>query len=275
MPELQLQEIIHTYVMPWAPSVLQALLIFLIGRLAVKVVVKISDTLIRRTPLDNILIRFATSFISSMLMLVVIIAALNPLGVETTSLIALIGAAGLAIGLALQDSLKNFAAGVMLILFRPFKEGDFVEVGGSMGIIENIQIMSTIMRSGDNKEITIPNAAIYGNTMTNYSARPTRRVDMVFGISYDADLKLAKDILIQLVNEDERTLQEPAPVVAVGALNDSSVDILVRPWVKGSDYWGYYWGMQEKVKLAFDAAGVGIPYPQMDVHFKPVDAPKI
>lgn len=271
MSDFDFVQLFNTFIMPWAPKVLQALLIFIIGRLVVKLIVKLSDTLIRRTPLDNILIRFATSLISSLLMLFVIIAALNPLGVDTTSLIALIGAAGIAVGLAMQDSLKNFASGVMLILFRPFKEGDFVEVGGSTGIVEQINIMSTVMRSGDNKEIIIPNLAIYGNTMTNYSARPTRRVDMVFGIGYDSDLKKAKEILARLVSEDDRVLAEPAAVIAVGALNDSSVDILVRPWVNNADYWAVYWSMHEQVKLAFDAEGISIPFPQMDVHLKQKD----
>ncbi len=268
MNDFDLIQLLQTFVMPWAPKVLQAILIFVLGRIVVKIVVRISDTLIRRTPLDNILIRFATSLISSLLMLIVIIAALNPLGVDTTSLIALIGAAGLAVGLAMQDSLKNFASGVMLITFRPFKEGDFVEVGGSTGIIEQINIMSTVMRSGDNKEIIIPNSAIYGNTMTNFSARPTRRVDMVFGIGYESDLKKAKEVLIDIVKQDPRVLAEPEPVIVVGALNDSSVDILVRPWVNNADYWGVYWAIHEAVKLRFDQEGISIPFPQMDVHLK-------
>ena len=204
------------------------------------------------------------------MLLVVIIASLNQLGVDTTSLIALIGAAGLAVGLALQGTLQNFAAGVMLIIFRPFKTGDFVEAGGCAGIVENVSIFNTVMRTGDNKEVTIPNGAIYGGTITNYSAKPTRRVDLVFGIGYDDDIKKAKAILEQLMNDDERILSDPAPLVAVGELADSSVNFNVRPWVNSADYWGVYFDLTENVKLAFDAAGISIPYPQMDVHSQKV-----
>lgn len=266
MVEFNFADIWSQFIMPWAPSVLQAVLILIGGKIAVSIVVRISDTLIRRTPLDNILIRFTTSILKVLLMVMVIIAALNPLGVDTTSLIALIGAAGLAVGLAVQDSLKSLAAGVMLILTQPFKEGDFVDIAGTLGVVESINILNTQMRSGDNKLIIVPNAQIFGATITNFSNRPTRRVDMTFGISYDADLKRAKEILQALLADDERVLAEPQPAVMVGALNDSSVDLLCRPWVNTADYWGVYWDMQERVKLAFDEAGIGIPYPQLDVH---------
>lgn len=271
MLELTVSEIWAQFVMPWAPSVLQSILILMGGKIAVSVVVRVSDTLIRRTPLDNILIRFATSILKVLLMVMVIIAALNPLGVDTTSLIALIGAAGLAVGLAMQDSLKSLAAGVMLIVTQPFKEGDFVDIAGTMGVVETINILNTQMRTGDNKLIIVPNAQIFGATITNFSNRPTRRVDMTFGISYDSDLKRAKAILQALIAADERVLPEPQAAVMVGALNDSSVDLLCRPWVNTADYWSLYWDMQERVKLAFDEAGISIPYPQMDVHLSRTD----
>jgi len=216
--------------------------------------------------MDEILVGFLTSIMRWVLLLFVIIAALSQLGVDTTSLVALLGAAGLAIGLSLQSSLANFASGVMLIIFRPFTKGDFIEAGGAMGVIEKISIFTTTMTTPDNKEVIVPNGAIIGGNITNFSARDTRRVDMVFGISYGDDLLKAKQLLQQIIDEDPRVLRDPAPVIALGALNDSSVDFLVRPWAKSSDYWNLLWDTTEKVKLKFDEAGISIPFPQMDVH---------
>ena len=216
--------------------------------------------------MDEILVNFVASIIKTILLLFVVIAALDQLGVDTTSLIALLGAAGLAIGLALQGSLQNFAAGVMLIIFRPFKSGDFVEVAGTAGVVETISIFSSTLRTGDNREVIIPNGSIYGGTITNYSARATRRVDMVFGIGYDDDIKKAKQLMEQVVTADERVLAEPAPVIAVSELADSSVNFVVRPWVNTPDYWAVLWDLTEEIKLKFDAEGISIPYPQMDVH---------
>ena len=193
-------------------------------------------------------------------------AALDQLGVNTTSMIALIGAAGLAIGLSLQGTLQNLASGIMLIIFRPFKDGDFIEAAGVSGVVENIGIFTITMRTGDNKEVIVPNGQIYGGTITNNSSRNTRRVDMVFGIGYDDDLKKAKDILIKILEDDERILKDPEPLVAVSALAESSVNFNVRPWCAKSDYWNVYYDTHEKVKLTFDAEGISIPYPQMDVH---------
>ena len=171
-----------------------------------------------------------------------------------------------AIGLSLQSSLSNFASGVMLIIFRPFTKGDFVEAGGATGVVDSISIFTTTMTTPDNKEVIVPNGAILGGNITNFSARPTRRVDMVFGISYDDDLKKAKDILTEIIAADDRVLAEPAPVITVGELADSSVNFLVRPWANSGDYWGVLWDTTEAVKLKFDEAGISIPYPQMDVH---------
>jgi small conductance mechanosensitive channel len=212
------------------------------------------------------LISFVASITKTILLLFVAIAALNKLGIDTTSLIALLGAAGLAVGLALQNSLQNFAAGVMLIVFRPFKAGDFVELAGVAGVVENIGIFSSVLRTGDNRELIIPNGAIYGGIITNYSARSTRRVDMVFGVAYDDDLKAAKELLRSIILADDRVLSDPEPVVAVSELADSSVNFIVRPWVKSADYWPVLWDTTEKVKLEFDAQGLSIPYPQMDIH---------
>jgi small conductance mechanosensitive channel len=266
MPELDV--LLETYVVPWGINFGLALVIFIAGRWISGLLGKVLKRVLERTKLDQMLVRFILSIVSVLLTLVVVVASLGQLGVDTTSLIALVGAAGLAIGLALQDSLKNFAAGVLLIFFRPFKEGDFVEVAGVSGIAESITIFSTVMRTGDNREVIVPNGAIYSDTITNYNRRPTRRVDMVFGISYDDDLRKAKAILMEIVKADPRVLPEPEPVVAVGALADSSVNFIVRPWVNTPDYWPTFWDITEKVKLRFDEEGISIPYPQMDVHVK-------
>ena len=272
MPEslnnIDIGNLISTYIVPWAINIFFALVIFIVGRWVIRILIKLLRKALGRAKMDDILINFVASMASALLLLFVIIAALNQLGVNTTSLIALLGAAGLAIGLALQNSLQNFASGVMLIIFRPFKTGDFVEAGGTSGVVEHISIFTTIMRTGDNREVIVPNGAIYNGTITNYSARETRRIDMVFGIGYDDDIKKAKEILQQLLDADKRVLKDPAPLIAVGELADSSVNFNVRPWVKSGDYWAVKFDFTEQVKLTFDAQGISIPYPQMDVHME-------
>lgn len=259
--------IINTYVIPWAINITFALLIFLIGRIVIKIVSGLVGKALARTKLDIILIEFVQSLTQALLLIFVIVAALDQLGVNTTSLIAVLGAAGLAIGLALQGSLQNFAAGFMLLVFRPFKSGDFVEAAGTMGVIEKISIFSTIMRTGDNKEVIVPNGSIYSGNIINYSARATRRIDMVFGIGYGDDLKKARDIIARIVSADERVLAQPETVIAVSDLGASSVNFVVRPWVKTDDYWPVKFDLTEKIKLAFDEGGITIPFPQMDVHW--------
>lgn len=261
-----MESISQDYILPWAINIGLALAIFVVGRWVVKLLIGLLTRILRKTKMDQMLINFVTSIAHAILLLFVVIAALGELGVDTTSLIALIGAAGLAIGLSLQDSLKNFAAGVMLIVFRPFREGDFVEAGGVSGIVEHITIFNSVMRTGDNREIIIPNGKIYNDSIVNYSARATRRVDMVFGIGYGDDLLKAKQILIEILEQDERVLKDPAPLVNVASLGDSSVNFNVRPWVKSADYWAVLWDTTEKVKLEFDRQGISIPFPQMDVH---------
>jgi small conductance mechanosensitive channel len=196
----------------------------------------------------------------------VIIAALGQLGIQTTSFIAILGAAGLAIGLALQGSLSNFSAGVLMIIFRPFKQGDFIEGAGVAGIVEEVHIFNTVLRTGDNKTIIIPNDALMGGNIINYSTQPTRRLDLVVGIGYDDDIKKAKNILNELMANDERILKDPAPTLGLLELADSSVNFAVRPWVNSSDYWGVHFDLLESIKLRFDAEGISIPYPQQDVH---------
>ena len=260
------KEFSQELLMQWAVNVGAAIVVFVLGRIIVKLVVKVLSHGMRRAKIDELLISFVSSIAQWALMLFVIIAALGQLGVDTNSLVALLGAAGIAVGLALKDSLQNFASGVMLIIFRPFKNGDFVEAGGVMGVVEHIGIFTTNLKTGDNKEVIVPNGQIYGSTITNYSSKPTRRVDMTIGISYESDIKKAKEIIVRILAEDSRVLKDPAPVVAVGELADSSVNFVVRPWVNSADYWAVLWDTNEKVKEAYDAEGIVIPYPQMDVH---------
>jgi small conductance mechanosensitive channel len=266
LDKIDIQQLIETYVLPWGINIVMALAIFVVGKFIVNILVNVAKKLMGKAKVDNILINFIASIIKTVLLLFVVIAALDQLGVDTTSMIALIGAAGLAIGLALQGTLQNLASGVMLIIFRPFSDGDFIEAAGVSGVVEEIGIFSITMRTGDNREIIIPNGEIYGGTITNNSRRETRRVDMVFGIGYDDDLLKAKDIIKKILSEDERILADPAPAVVVGELADSSVNFNVRPWCKTSDYWGVYSDVHEKIKLTFDAEGISIPYPQMDIH---------
>jgi len=268
MENIDFRALFDGYIVPWGINIVFALVIFFVGKAVVKILVKLTRSLLKRARMDDILINFLSSILNTVLLLFVIIAALDRLGVNTNSLLTLIGAAGIAIGLALQNSLQNFAAGVMLIVFRPFKAGDFIEAGGTSGVVETISIFSTTMRTGDNREVIVPNGAIYGGTITNYSARETRRIDMVFGIGYESDLKKARTILQGLVEADERILKEPAPQIAVSELADSSVNFVVRPWVNSDDYWNVRFDLTEKVKLSFDENGISIPFPQMDVHVK-------
>ena len=268
MDQMNIPEMFSTYVIPWAINIALALLIFYVGRMVIKIVVKILRKLLARAKMDEILVNFVSSIVKSLLLLFVVVAALDRLGVDTTSLIALLGAAGLAVGLALQGSLQNFAAGVMMIVFRPFRAGDYVEAGGTAGVVEAINIFSTTMRTGDNREIIVPNGSIDNGAITNYSARETRRIDMVFGISYSDDLRRARAIMQQVLDDDERVLKDPAYTVAVAELADSSVNFVVRPWVKNSDYWAVKFDLTEKIKLAFDDNGISIPFPQMDVHMQ-------
>lgn len=247
-------------------KIVGALLIFAIGKWVVGKIMKLIRKLMERAGVDATLIRFADNVVYVLLMAVVILAALNALGVQTTSFVAIIGAASLAIGLALQGTLGNVGSGVLLILFRPFKVGDFVKVAGEMGVVEAISLFATTLNTPDNKVIIIPNGSVTSGNITNFSAKATRRVDLTFGIGYDDDLKKAKGVLESIISADERILPEPAPFVAVSELADSSVNFVVRTWVNSADYWGVYFDTIEKVKVTFDAEGISIPYPQMDVH---------
>lgn len=268
---MDMSSIWNLYVLPWGIKIALALIIFYVGRMVVSTVSGVVEKFMRNRGMDEILVKFLCSILRWVLLLFVVIAALSQLGIDTTSLVALLGAAGLAIGLSLQSSLSNLASGVMLIIFRPFTKGNFVEAGGATGSVDNISIFTTTLTTPDNKEVIVPNGAILSNNITNFSARPTRRVDMVFGISYDDDIRLAKKLLEDIIAADERVLAEPAPVIALGELADSSVNFLVRPWAKTEDYWQLLWDTTEAVKLKFDEAGISIPYPQMDIHVGKVE----
>lgn len=268
---INIGQMTDVYLIPWAIKITMAIVIFVVGKYVVRILTRLLNQLMTKTCVEAILVNFISSIFKTVGLLFVVVAALDQLGVDTTSLVALIAAAGLAIGLSLQSTLQNLASGVMLIIFQPFKGGDFIDAGGVMGTVEKINIFNTVMRTGDNREIIVPNGAIYGGTITNYSARETRRVDMVFGIGYDDDLRKAKGIINAVLTADERVLSEPAPLVAVAELGDSSVNFNVRPWCKSADYWGLYFDTHENIKIAFDEAGITIPYPQMDVHIDKPD----
>lgn len=266
MSELLPTDWLHGYALPWGLNLLLAAGTFYLGLLLARAIVGLVRRLLGRAGLDTILVNFVASILNGVLLLVVAIAALDRLGVDTTSLVALIGAAGLAIGLALQDSLKNFAAGVLLVVFRPFKTGDFVEAGGTAGVVEKINIFSSTFRTPDNREIVVPNGAIYSGVITNYSARATRRIDLVFSIDYGDDIRRAREVIGRVLAADERVLTDPAPYIGVAELGASSVDLHVRPWVATADYFTTMCDLKEQVKLAFDEAGITIPFPQMDLH---------
>ncbi len=243
-----------------------AIAILIIGRWIAKSIEKVLETVLDKRKVDPTVTQFLGNLSYMLMMTLVVLAAVEKLGVKTTSFVAVIGAAGLAIGLALQGSLSNFASGVLLVMFRPFKVADFVEASGTMGVVEEIQVFATRMRTGDNKVITIPNSGIMNGPITNHTARDTRRAEFIFGIGYDDDLKKAKEILIEMFEGDERVLKDPELQVVVKELADSSVNLMVRAWVKTPDMWPLTFDMTEAVKLRFDQEGISIPYPQQDVH---------
>ncbi|MGL5036358.1 MAG: mechanosensitive ion channel domain-containing protein [Aeromonas sp.] len=249
-------------------NIAAALLTLLIGYIAANLISSGVVKVMQARKLDITITHFIGSILKYAILVFVVIAALGRVGVQTASFVAIIGAAGLAIGLALQGSLSNFAAGFLLIIFRPIKAGEFIEVAGTAGAVQSVQLFTTVLTSADNKMVVVPNSAILNGTIVNYSRMDTRRVDMTFGIGYGSDLRKAKQLLERLVNEEPRILKDPTVTIAVGALADSSVNIVVRPWVKTADYWGVWFDFHEKVKLTFDAEGIEIPFPQMVMHMQ-------
>ena len=263
---------IYEYLATNSLNLVYAIIILVVGRwvsiLAGKLVLKAMG----KTKVDATLHKFIAGLVRTGLFIFVIIAVLERLGLKTTSFVAVVGAAGLAIGLALQGSLANFAAGVLLIIFKPFRVGDYVEVAGTAGTVRQIEIFNTILDSPDNRRVIVPNAQVTGGNIINYTVNGTRRVDMVVGVSYDDDLQKARQVIEQVLRAEGRLLADPAPVVAVSEMADSSVNFVVRPWVKAADYWGVYFDLTERIKVALDENGITIPYPQRDVYVKQMAA---
>jgi small conductance mechanosensitive channel len=262
----QILERVWELVTIYGLKVIAAIAIFVIGRWVAKAVASMIRKMMRNAEVDQTLRRFVANMAYIALLAFVVLAALGQLGIQTTSFIAILGAAGLAVGLALQGSLSNFAAGFLMILFRPIRVGDFIEGAGTAGTVEEIAIFTTTLVTPDNKTVIIPNAALTGGNIVNWTVKGTRRVDMVMGIGYTDDIDKAKQIMADILAKDPRVLKDPAPAIAVSELADSSVNFVVRPWVKASDYWGVYNDTHEAVKKAFDAQGISIPFPQRDVH---------
>lgn len=249
-----------------------ALIIFYVGRWVAGMVVRGIATVMQKSNMDKTLETFICNLVRMTLILFVIIAAVNQLGIQTTSLIAVLGAAGLAVGLALQGSLSNFASGVLIILFRPYKVGDYIEGAGVTGSVEDMQILTTVLTTGDNKRVIVPNSQIMGSIITNYSSNDRRRIDLVVGVSYDDDIDKVRDELKALVAADDRILDDPACLIAVSELADSSVNFILRPWVKTSDYSAVKFSLTEAIKKRFDEVGISFPFPQHDVHLHNVSA---
>ena len=263
----------HSYLVPFGIRLVTALLVFYFGRMAARILRKVFNRA-AATKLDDSLRKFSSSILYMLSMAVVVIAALDQLGVESTAAVAILGAAGLAIGLALQGSLGNFAAGFLLILFRPFKVGDFITAAGQSGTVDSVEVFTTTLITPDNRVIIVPNGQISSSSIINFSARDTRRIDLVIGIGYGDDIKQAKSVIEAIFEADERILAEPAPAVAVSELGESSVDLVVRPWVNRSDFWAVRCDITQTIKESFDKAGISIPFPQRDLHIvRDDDAP--
>lgn len=269
LPVDQIDEYTNTAIelgIAYAPKLILAIVTLIIGLWIVNRVIAGLGKMLAKGGTEQTLQKFLANLASVILKGLLFISVASMVGIETTSFIAILGAAGLAIGLALQGSLANFAGGVLILMFRPYRVGDFIETNGHMGSVKSIEIFNTVMTTGDNKTIIIPNGAVSNNPITNFSMQDTRRVDIDFGISYDDDLRIGKDVLIKLIEADERIHSDPAPMVVISSLGDSCVNITTRSWVDSGNYWPVYFDLMENSKLALEAAGLSIPYPQQDVH---------
>ena len=258
----QLSELLSSF----GISLFIALSILIIGRQVVKILIKIISTALERSNTEDTVRIFVTNLLNTLLMIVVFIAAINQLGIQTTSIIAVLGAAGLAIGLALQGSLSNFAAGILIVIYRPYKVGDYIQADNHLGTVDDIQIFSTVLKTPDNKLVIVPNGSIMNGSIVNFSNQDKRRVDIIASCSYEDDIDKVKSVLADILSKDDRILNEPKPRIAVSELADSSVNFIVRPWVKNSDYIDVYYSLLEEIKKRFDQEGIAIPYPQTDVH---------
>lgn len=250
----------------WLGHIAIALLIYIAGRWVIRQLLKVTERALRLRNVDKVLSNFLRNLISAALTVLLIIMVLQQLGVQTSSLLAIIGAAGLAIGLALKDSLGNFASGVMLVILKPFRAGDFVDIGSVSGTVETVHIFNTVITTPDNREVTIPNSLITSDAIINYTARPIRRIDLVVGVAYDDNLQVASQAIEKALTQQSKLLAEPAPVVMVYELGDSSVNFAVRPWVKTDDYWSVRGPLMQSIKAELEAAGCSIPFPQRDIH---------
>lgn len=262
----QLMKLALGFVTTYGPKLIAAIVIFYVGKIVAKWIRRLVVRGMEKAGIDSMIVGFSASMVYIGLMVFVVLAALGQLGIQTTSFLAVLGAAGLAIGLALKGSLSNFAAGFMMIIFRPFKVGDFIEAAGVSGKVDTIHIFTTTLRTGDNKLIIIPNAKLNEDNIVNYSALETRRVDLVVGVSYDADLAHVRRVLEDILASDERILRDPEWFIGVGELADNSVNFTLRVWTKRGDYWPVFFDLNETIKVRFDKEGIGIPYPQRDVH---------
>jgi small conductance mechanosensitive channel len=259
---------IYGYLAEYGLRIVAAVIIFLVGRWVARMLANLASKALLKAKMDETLARFIKDLCYVAMLTFVIIAALAKLGIQTASFIAVLGAAGLAVGLALQGSLSNFAAGVLMLIFKPIRVGDFVEAGGAKGTVKEINIFTTVLSSPDNVRIIVPNSHVMGSNISNYTVNGTRRVDMVFGVSYEDNLKQAQQVIEKVLAGEERILPDPAPLVAVSELADSSVNLVVRPWVKCSDYWPTYFDLTARIKVALEENGLTIPFPQHDVHLK-------
>ncbi len=263
---VELIDMLTTTGVELAINVVTAIVIFYVGRWVANLLTKALRTLMQKQEVDKTLETFVCNLVRMTLLVFVVIAAIGAVGVQTTSLIAVLGAAGLAVGLALQGSLSNFAAGVLIVIFRPYKVGDWVEAAGIAGSVQKVEILTTVLKTGDNKQIIVPNSQIMGSIITNYSANDTRRIDLVVGVGYGDDLDKVHKTLRDVIARDDRVLDDPAVTIAVSELADSSVNFVVRPWVKTDDYWAVRFDLTEAIKKRFDKEGISIPFPQRDVH---------
>lgn len=265
-----LRDIDTATLIAWGWKVFAALLIFVIGLWVAKLVRKAVKRVMARRNLDPMLINFLGAILYSLLLVAVVIAAVSQLGIQTTPLVAVLGAAGLAVGLALQNSLGNLAAGVMLIFFRPFTKGDYVEAGGTSGTVDEVGIFNTVLNTPDNRRVIVPNGQITSDSITNYSAYSTRRIDLIIGVDYSDDLKVARDTIDKTIRGHEKVLDDPEPAILLMELADSSVNFAVRPWVNSADYWVVRSELMEQIKFELEASGCSIPFPQRDVYMHQV-----
>lgn len=265
---MNVEAILNEWIIPYGTKILLAIAIFVIGKFLARVISTLLGKAALKSTKDEMLQSFITSISYFLLLLIVVIASLSQIGINTSSLVALIGAAGLAIGLSLQNSLQNFAAGVMLLIFKPFRKGDLIETSGMTGVVEQMGLLMLELRTGDNKTVLLPNGKVFSDKMVNYSNNPTRRIDFTFDISYSSNLKEAKEVIQRILENNHYVLKDPTPVVAVGSLSSDSIQLIARPWVQTTNYWAAYWDILEQIKLEFDNLGISIPEDEANLTLK-------